>query len=130
MRPTQTKKVYKTMQGRTIDIDRLRAQNEDVYAVGNMKVNARGDMIGNGGQIVKTKEQIMKDYYEKPKGVVSDAVEKMPVDNTTPAEVVETKILNQEVIKQPQVQTKTVKTFKPKEEAHKSGIDAALDGIE
>ena len=70
MRPTQTKKVYKTMQGRTIDIDRLRAQNEDVVAVGNMKVNARGDMIGNGGKIVKTKEQIMKDYYEKPKGVV------------------------------------------------------------
>ena len=66
------KRMYRTMQGRMVDIEKLRAANESVQAVGNMNVNARGDQIGPGGSVIKTREQIMKDYYEKPKGVVSD----------------------------------------------------------
>ena len=49
------KRMYRSMQGRMIDIDKLRASNEDVRAVGNMNVNARGDVIAKGGNIVKTK---------------------------------------------------------------------------
>ena len=72
---TPVKKVYKTMQGKTVDIEKLRQQNETTVAVGNMNVNARGDEIGPGGTIIKTREQLMKQYYEKPKGVVSTAQE-------------------------------------------------------
>ena len=50
------KRMYRTMQGRMIDIEKLRAANEDIRAVGNMNVNARGDVIGPNGQIVKTKQ--------------------------------------------------------------------------
>ena len=57
-------RTYRTMQGRTIDMDKLRSQNELTPAVGNMKVNARGDEIGPGGKIVRTREQIMSSYYE------------------------------------------------------------------
>lgn len=57
------KKVYRTAMGRAIDIDRIRLMNEETIAVGNMKVNARGDELGPGGQVVKTKSEIMKEHY-------------------------------------------------------------------
>ena len=66
------RKLYRTMQGRMVDIEKLRASNENVKAVGNMNVNARGDVLGTGGQIVKSKEEQMKEYYDAPKGQVSD----------------------------------------------------------
>ena len=129
---TPVKKVYKTMQGKTVDIEKLRQQNETTVAVGNMNVNARGDEIGPSGTIIKTREQLMKQYYEKPKGVVSTAQEVRQENTVKPdvqqPKVVETKILNQQPIKKATPQPKTVDTFKPKSE--KSGIDAALDGIE
>lgn len=45
-------KLYKTAQGRTVDIAAIMTQNERTRAVGNMKVNARGDIIDNQNQIV------------------------------------------------------------------------------
>lgn len=55
--------VYKTMQGKTIDMDLLRKKNELTPAVGNAKVNARGDILGPGGKIVKKREDVVKEYY-------------------------------------------------------------------
>ena len=52
------------MQGREIDMDKLRAQNELMPAIGNMKVNARGDELGPGGQITRRREDIVAEYYE------------------------------------------------------------------
>lgn len=57
-------RVYRTMQGREIDMDKLIAKNELMPAIGNARVNARGDEIGNGGQIVKNREDVMTEYYE------------------------------------------------------------------
>jgi len=56
--------MYRTMQGKEIDMDKLAMKNELVPAVGNMKVNARGDQIGNGGKIIKKREDIIAEYYE------------------------------------------------------------------
>jgi hypothetical protein len=56
--------VYRTMQGREIDMDKLRAQNELMPAIGNMKVNARGDELGPGGQIIRRREEIVGEYYD------------------------------------------------------------------
>ena len=42
------------MQGKTVDMDLLRQKNELTPAVGNAKVNARGDELGSGG---KSQEQ-------------------------------------------------------------------------
>lgn len=53
----------KSANGQMIDFDAIRLKNEDVIALGNMKVNARGDLLGAGGKIVKTRDQVMKDYY-------------------------------------------------------------------
>jgi hypothetical protein len=37
--------------------------NESTIAVGNMKVNARGDELGPGGKVIRTRDQVMRDYY-------------------------------------------------------------------
>ena len=55
---------YRTMQGREIDLEKLMRQNELMPAIGNMKVNARGDELGPGGKIVRKKEEIINEYYE------------------------------------------------------------------
>ena len=52
-------RTYKTMQGKDIDMSKLIARNEMEVAVGNMRVNARGDLLGQGGKIVKTREQLV-----------------------------------------------------------------------
>ena len=55
---------YRTAMGKAIDIDTLRVANEGVIAVGNMKTNARGDELGAGGQVVKTRAQLMQEYHK------------------------------------------------------------------
>ena len=57
-------KTYRSAQGKMIDMEALRLRNELVPAIGNMRVNARGDQLGPGGKIVKTREQIMAEHYE------------------------------------------------------------------
>jgi len=58
------RKVYKSMQGKTIDMDLLRQRNELTPAVGNARVNARGDELGPGGKIIKKREEVNKEYYK------------------------------------------------------------------
>ena len=76
---TKGQKVYKTMQGKTVDMDMLRKRNELTPAVGNAKINARGDELGAGGKIVRKREDIVKEYYENNKGVVDQAAVKATV---------------------------------------------------
>lgn len=52
------------MQGKIVDMEKLMQKNELVQAVGNAGVNARGDKLGPGGKIVKTREQVVAEYYE------------------------------------------------------------------
>ena len=84
------KRMYRTMQGRMVDIEKLRTANESVQAVGNMNVNARGDVLGAGGQVVTPKETIIKQYYEQPKGMVSDTPTKNKTTQAPKAEPVNT----------------------------------------
>ena len=78
------RKVYKTMQGKTVDMDLLRQRNELTPAVGNAKVNARGDELGIGGKIVRKKEEVLKDYYTASKGVVDEQAVKKGKGSTEP----------------------------------------------
>ena len=57
-------KVYSSMRGKEIDMEKLTLKNELTPAVGNVKVNARGDELGPGGKIVRTREEILQDYYK------------------------------------------------------------------
>jgi len=129
-RPTR-KKMYRTMQGRMVDIEKLRAANESTQAVGNMKVNARGDVLGSSGQIVTPKEQIIKKYYEQPKGKVSEAPSRTvqtPAPQPVETKAVETKAVEPKKVVTPKVATPKAATKKTV--APKKGIDEALDGLE
>jgi hypothetical protein len=53
--------VYRSMQGREVDLNKLINQNELTVAVGNMRVNARGDELGPGGQIIKKREDVLRE---------------------------------------------------------------------
>ena len=56
-------KVYTSVRGKEIDMEKLSLKNETLPAVGNVRVNARGDELGPGGKVVKTREEILQDYY-------------------------------------------------------------------
>lgn len=61
-----TKQVYRSANGKQVDMGALRLQNEKVRAVGNMKVNARGDVVDDGNRVITTKpEQVNKQYKKQ-----------------------------------------------------------------
>ena len=58
----------RTNKGVIIDMEALLAQNSDEPAMGNMRVNAKGDVIGKNGEIIQTAEDRARAYYtENPK---------------------------------------------------------------
>lgn len=58
-------RTYKSSRGKVVDLGALIAKNETVRAVGNMKVNARGDTIDSQGRIVAPASQKVNEYYSK-----------------------------------------------------------------
>jgi hypothetical protein len=60
-----TSKVYRSAQGKSVDMGRLQLQNEGVRAVGNMKVNARGDMVDDMNRVISTKSEQVNKQYKK-----------------------------------------------------------------
>jgi glycine cleavage system H lipoate-binding protein len=61
-----TKQVYKSANGKTVDMGSLALQNEMVRAVGNMKVNARGDVIDEQNRVIAKKtDQVNKSYNQQ-----------------------------------------------------------------
>lgn len=76
---------HKTARGIPVDMDRLRLSNEGTIAVGNMKVNARGDQLGPGGKIVKTRAEIMAErnkLHNSPLADESEVLESAPTDES------------------------------------------------
>jgi len=59
---------YKTAMGKLVDMAALTAKNEKTRAVGNMKVNARGDTIDAQGRVVKSATAKVNDSYNKTVG--------------------------------------------------------------
>jgi len=58
-------KIYKTALGKTVDMGKLSLQHEKVRAVGNMKVNARGDMIDDMNRVISSKTNQVNKQYNK-----------------------------------------------------------------
>lgn len=59
-----TQKTYKTAQGKIVDMGRLVLQNEQVRAVGNMNVNARGDLVDDMNRPISSKTQQVNRQYQ------------------------------------------------------------------
>ena len=71
----------RTNKGQALDMQSLALANEKAVAVGNMKVNARGDQLNDKGDIVKTKTEQAQAYYQNnPKAAVKTVSIKDAVD--------------------------------------------------
>ena len=55
---------HRTARGEAVDMDMIRLANESTIAIGNMRTNARGDQLGAGGKVVKTRSQVMQEYHK------------------------------------------------------------------
>ncbi len=62
--------------GKMVDMAALAAKNEKVRAVGNMKVNARGDTIDSTGRIIKPVTTKVNEQYANTVGNRSSHVVK------------------------------------------------------
>ena len=60
-----TRKVYRTAQGKLVDLGALLLQNENTRAVGNMSVNARGDIVDSKNKPIDTKARQVSRQYNK-----------------------------------------------------------------
>ena len=60
-----TARKYRSAMGKTVDIGALMLQNENVRAVGNMSVNARGDILDSNNQVIDRKSQQIQRQQRK-----------------------------------------------------------------
>jgi hypothetical protein len=64
---------YRSAQGKTVDMSVLQKQNEQVRAVGNMGVNARGDLVDSNNQVIQNRNASVAGQYNR---TVNNAVAK------------------------------------------------------
>jgi len=108
-------RIYRTASGQEIDMQKLLLKNEEVRAVGNMGINARGDVISNENKsIVKRNAQVNKNYRKQIGNVPQDS----PV--FTSKRAAETKM--QEPVKE----AKPKKPKKKKVEVPAGGLASAI----
>jgi hypothetical protein len=98
-----SKKVYRTAQGKTVDLGAIQLQNETVRAVGNMGVNARGDKLSPQNSTIDSRNASVNRHYKKQtrNNVTDDVVRDSKQDtktNATPAQPAPAEV---EVVVQP-----------------------------
>ena len=89
-----TKKVYRTAQGKTVDLGALLLQNENTRAVGNMNVNARGDVLDSNNRSVVSRNQQVNRQYNRQVTNVSDT--QVPTSRRHAKEIAKADVLPQE----------------------------------
>jgi hypothetical protein len=88
-----TNKVYKSAQGKMVDLGTIMLQNEHVRAVVNMKVNARGDKLDSLNQVIETRTERIQRHNERTSTNVSSAPPQTSAKKTsTPKQKVEPNI--------------------------------------
>jgi len=79
---------YRSAMGKTIDMSALAAKNEEVRAVGNSKLNARGDTIDANGNIVKPVTAKVNEMYANTVGNRSAHARQRPVQEVKKSEII------------------------------------------
>lgn len=110
-------KIYKSAMGRVVDMGALMLENENTRAVGNMNVNARGDVLDSANRVVETKNKQVAKHYQRQTASPSNhlpttstqaakkqqsqkkaAKEKTTKDAPTPAKPRAVKVVNEAVL--------------------------------
>jgi len=58
-------RLYRSAMGKQVDMSILRAKNEKERAVGNMNINARGDIIDSNNQVINDNNNRINVMYQK-----------------------------------------------------------------
>ena len=102
-------KQYRSAKGIPVDMEALRTANENAVAVGNMPVNAKGDII-KGGKVLKTAKERITPHYAAKKQVAKTSL-KPQIKEEKP--VIKTEAIAPQAKKVPIAEpVKTVKTRK------------------
>ena len=80
--------IYRTAQGKRLDMSILARKNERTRAVGNMSVNARGDTIDSQGRIIVPVTKKVGDKYQRTVSNRAAALSKRKEDLMQPIETV------------------------------------------
>lgn len=126
-----TGKIYKSAMGKTVDLGALILENENVRAVGNMGVNARGDVVDSGNRVIDSKNRQVQRQYKKQATVTEIPVstgtvaarkqKQQSTEETVPEEVVVDELLSIEPLDQPAPVDEVTSTPIPR-----GGLAAAL----
>lgn len=65
----------KSAMGKVVDITSLMRENEEVLAVSNVKMNARGDRLGSDGKVIVPVQQIAKKQKSEVSPIISTSIE-------------------------------------------------------
>jgi hypothetical protein len=60
-----TRKVYKSAMGKPVDMGALLLQNEQIRSVGNMNVNARGDLLDSQNRVIEPRNKTSQRQYRR-----------------------------------------------------------------
>jgi hypothetical protein len=69
-----TNKVYRTAQGKRLDLGEIQLKNEKTRAVGNMNVNARGDKVNAQNNPIEARTTGTTKQYRRQSNVSDDIV--------------------------------------------------------
>ena len=78
--------IYRTAQGKRLDMSILARKNERTRAVGNMSVNARGDTIDAQGKIIVPVTKKVSDKYQRTVSTRAATLAKRKEDLMQPIE--------------------------------------------
>ena len=82
-------KLYRSALGKPVDMGALLLKNENVRAVGNMGVNAKGDVIDKKNETITSKAHQVNQNYRKQ---IRNQIEDVPVGGKIEVAVVDTTI--------------------------------------
>ena len=66
--------MVRSLKGKNVDFNAMLAREENVIAVtgGGERMNARGDLIDRSGRVLKTREELEKEYNTKSENTVKN----------------------------------------------------------
>ncbi len=77
------RKQHFTNSGKPFDMMTLAAKHEHDIALGNSKMNTRGDIIGKNGEIEVKREKIIDEYYKSSNAPIKNVSIKDTFNNTS-----------------------------------------------
>jgi hypothetical protein len=83
------RKTHRTVRGADVNMETIRNANADTIALGNARMNARGDVLDGQGQVLVRRDQIIQQYHRNAETNVRQVSLKQSIANAeTPAQVI------------------------------------------